>query len=636
MKAEKYQVTTYFPTFKRTQIWDATQPMAVDYRFQWLLEQADGSVYLRNCGVADDPETAKRSSARSAAEASLPRTFKLDCHDHQEAIWQHPFSDLKIGVRRLSAISPAYLELHDAPDLSGVRDLALFAFSGSGRSLTDSVQVQNEFVAYTRKNPVFILQKSAEHYSVQVLLPGVHLKLRHQKSLLGNVGDTWKLTPHELTHCTVARANRWWRFKLLKNADLAQLPLLGLTRSEDLEERQRKRLIALLLALGLFLSFGVKVLFFPWTPAAEPKVEVEKPEKVLAVTLKPLKPLTRKEPKRIVPVPVPEPTKPPEPKPKKIEPPKPVEPKPEPQFEAKTKAAPTPVTKTEPKKTPELKRKPEAPVANKKPEPAAPTKKAEASRKPETRKTAPGKFEAKLSTSSKQAQRKATTEAKTGPSKASGASRQSPEEAAKQKSSETLRKMRAMLGNTKSFGETSSSSAPVISDSGAPDIRSRAGENLGTTQVGPSYHGYATAGSKIKVGDQVGGVGYGEGSGNKISAAGGGSGFVEVAGSEVEVDQGLSQSEVGKVIHAHRTEIRFCQDRAMASTPDASGKLLAHFSINPQGRVESARVESSTLNNSDLEQCILGKLKELQFPRPKGGVHVAVTYPFVFKVLRRD
>ena len=73
----------------------------------------------------------------------------------------------------------------------------------------------------------------------------------------------------------------------------------------------------------------------------------------------------------------------------------------------------------------------------------------------------------------------------------------------------------------------------------------------------------------------------------------------------------------------------------MLRTPDLEGKLLVDFNISPRGRVDTSAVKQSTLADARLDDCILRRLAKWQFPKPKGGVNVAVTYPFIFKSIGR-
>ena len=44
----------------------------------------------------------------------------------------------------------------------------------------------------------------------------------------------------------------------------------------------------------------------------------------------------------------------------------------------------------------------------------------------------------------------------------------------------------------------------------------------------------------------------------------------------------------------------------------------------------SSKVTLSTVNNSELDACIAGRIRTWLFPKPKGGGQVVVTYPFIF------
>jgi TonB family protein len=101
------------------------------------------------------------------------------------------------------------------------------------------------------------------------------------------------------------------------------------------------------------------------------------------------------------------------------------------------------------------------------------------------------------------------------------------------------------------------------------------------------------------------------------------------------VDEGLSRDEVGRVIHSRISEIRYCYESSMLRKPDLEGKLIIDFTIAGSGRVRSANVKESSVRDERLNECILKRLARWEFPKPKSGVEVAVSYPFIFKRLRR-
>lgn len=128
-------------------------------------------------------------------------------------------------------------------------------------------------------------------------------------------------------------------------------------------------------------------------------------------------------------------------------------------------------------------------------------------------------------------------------------------------------------------------------------------------------------------------VGYGKG--QKASVSGQGKSFVGLDLDNGQVEEGLTKDEVGKVIHAHMSEIRYCYESSMVRNPDVEGKLMLDFNIGPNGFVTRATVRESSLQDARLDDCIIRRLTKWAFPKPKGGVNVAVAYPFIFKTLGR-
>ena len=143
------------------------------------------------------------------------------------------------------------------------------------------------------------------------------------------------------------------------------------------------------------------------------------------------------------------------------------------------------------------------------------------------------------------------------------------------------------------------------------------------------------AGSRVGP-NQLGGTG-GFGSGQGLNVKGQGNGQLEIGlnTQDATVDEGLTKDEVAKVIHSHLSEIRYCYESAILKDPTLAGKVMIDFKINPTGIVPNAGVSEATLTDHQVSNCLLGKLKTWKFPQPRGGVYVAVSYPFVFKSLSR-
>lgn len=133
-----------------------------------------------------------------------------------------------------------------------------------------------------------------------------------------------------------------------------------------------------------------------------------------------------------------------------------------------------------------------------------------------------------------------------------------------------------------------------------------------------------------------GGVGaaVGYGSGKTAGIAGQGESFVSLD-LPMAVEEGLTKEEVGKVIHAHISEIRYCYESSMIRNENTEGKLILDFTIGGSGAVKTAAIKESSLGDARLDDCILRRLMKWGFPKPNGGVDVAVSYPFLFKALKR-
>lgn len=111
--------------------------------------------------------------------------------------------------------------------------------------------------------------------------------------------------------------------------------------------------------------------------------------------------------------------------------------------------------------------------------------------------------------------------------------------------------------------------------------------------------------------------------------------FVSLQDDAMAVESGLTKEEVGRVIHGHLSEIRYCYESAMVRSAHVEGKLLVDFVIGGSGVVKSAQVKQSNLGDPRLDDCIVRRLVKWKFPNPKGGVDVSVSYPFLFKTLGR-
>jgi TonB family protein len=93
----------------------------------------------------------------------------------------------------------------------------------------------------------------------------------------------------------------------------------------------------------------------------------------------------------------------------------------------------------------------------------------------------------------------------------------------------------------------------------------------------------------------------------------------------------LDRDLIQRIVRVHVPSVRDCYERQLAKAPTLAGRVSLRFVISHSGSVVSAKVQSSTLGQPDVESCVLRAIKRITFPPPAGGGVVIVTYPFQFK-----
>jgi hypothetical protein len=81
------------------------------------------------------------------------------------------------------------------------------------------------------------------------------------------------------------------------------------------------------------------------------------------------------------------------------------------------------------------------------------------------------------------------------------------------------------------------------------------------------------------------------------------------------------------------SQLRYCYEKELTRDPTLDGKLVVSWVIKGDGTVEAATIGNNTLAGArgvDVGACAVKIVSRLQFPKPKGGGVVKVTYPFVF------
>jgi hypothetical protein len=494
---------------------------------------------------------------------------------------------ISLTIRNAHIPKPAYAARSQKEGVANAVP-QLQVFEGVRRTLLNSQGVHSAYVAYSKSRPVFTVYHNSGGFRIKPLLNGVHLKLKGEKPIPGKAGEFWDVTREQMTRATIVRGWYWWRFSLIETpAFLAEED-----EGDAIVLAENRVFRNAFVGISAMLTAAVIFTLFQTPPPEEKKEEPIPPETVKLYI----------------------------------------------------------------KKVPMNKQEGKVEVAV-----AKPTQDIDHSSKAEARKAGDNKENAKLGhqQAHKESNKpKAAVEAKApspptahpvvNNSKAPpGPKVAKPEKTGAEKVAESANALRKALGGASALTEKDvvkdvSGGQPNVGDlfanKGAAfsPTEVKAGKVSGSASVhgvggGAAGGGGAGGGGDVAAGEGGGNVGYGEG--DKGLVAGKGGGFVSLDNGGSEVEEGLTKEEVGRVIHEHMSEVRYCHEAALLANPKVEGKLMLKFVINAGGIVESAGIQSSNLTDHSLESCIIRRLVTWKFPHPKGGVKVNVAYPFLFKLL---
>jgi TonB family protein len=73
-----------------------------------------------------------------------------------------------------------------------------------------------------------------------------------------------------------------------------------------------------------------------------------------------------------------------------------------------------------------------------------------------------------------------------------------------------------------------------------------------------------------------------------------------------------------------------CYEKELKKNPKLQGKVTVQFTIEKNGKVSKAKIANSTLKSNAVHACLVTRVKNLTFPKPKNKA-ITIAYPFVFK-----
>lgn len=100
---------------------------------------------------------------------------------------------------------------------------------------------------------------------------------------------------------------------------------------------------------------------------------------------------------------------------------------------------------------------------------------------------------------------------------------------------------------------------------------------------------------------------------------------------DASVEETPSHGPVGRTFAANSPKFAACGRDSVTIQTGTTQHLKLRFKVDPNGRVESAQIESMSSSDPDLYNCVLRTLKHLQFPKPKDQKEKNLTYPLTIK-----
>lgn len=94
---------------------------------------------------------------------------------------------------------------------------------------------------------------------------------------------------------------------------------------------------------------------------------------------------------------------------------------------------------------------------------------------------------------------------------------------------------------------------------------------------------------------------------------------------------GFYRQAVRGKIQRQLPAVRTCYDNASEPKPKREATVVVRFDIDATGQVETAEIAHSDLKNTEVEDCLLRRMRRMKFPVPPAGEPVSTSYPFSFE-----
>ena len=105
---------------------------------------------------------------------------------------------------------------------------------------------------------------------------------------------------------------------------------------------------------------------------------------------------------------------------------------------------------------------------------------------------------------------------------------------------------------------------------------------------------------------------------------------VKIGGPEEEYIGQLDRKAVRNVIGGLKSKFHECH--SSGGSPELGGQVVVSFDISSDGKVDRYSAKNSTMNNSKVEDCVMGLIANAQFPTLPSGMVEKVLFPIAFDI----
>lgn len=111
-----------------------------------------------------------------------------------------------------------------------------------------------------------------------------------------------------------------------------------------------------------------------------------------------------------------------------------------------------------------------------------------------------------------------------------------------------------------------------------------------------------------------------------------GEGGPKSTGGQSASEPGRSLGDIKSIVTARRDEARACYDKGLAAHPGIEGNLDIKWTIDPQGNVTEAALDSSKsqILEPSVANCVIDVIKKIKFAASAKGFETHAHYPFDF------